>query len=114
MFTFIAGATTTGALVARYSVVRKSSATPLANLAMQSAVAGATTSKSMDWATAICSMALSTLASWSAAPNMRVMTFCPVRAAKVSGRTNSWACAVMMTCTASPFCCSSRTSSAAL
>ena len=42
MFVFIAGATSTGAFVARYSDVRKSSAMPLANLPMMFAVAGAT------------------------------------------------------------------------
>jgi hypothetical protein len=44
---FIAGAISTGAVHARYVEVRKSSATPLANLAIAFAVAGATTNKSI-------------------------------------------------------------------
>jgi hypothetical protein len=46
MFTFIAGAITTGPVKARYSVVRKSSARPSASLAIKSAVAGAIASSS--------------------------------------------------------------------
>ena len=57
MFTFMAGATITGAVVARYSVVRKSSAIPCANLARMLAVAGATTSASVLCAASMCSMA---------------------------------------------------------
>ena len=56
MFTFIAGATSTGAVVARYSVERKSSAMPCANLARMLAVAGATTSASAHCASAMWSM----------------------------------------------------------
>ena len=55
MFTFMAGATITGAVVARYNVERKSEAVPLANLASVSAVAGATSNASIDCATPICS-----------------------------------------------------------
>ncbi len=113
IFTFMAGATTTGAVVARYKVVRKSSATPRANFAMISAVAGAMTSASMRCATAMCSIALSTLAGASAANNC-VMTFCPVRAANVSGATNSCALRVITTWISICSCCSRRTSSAAL
>ena len=47
MLVFIAGAISTGARVARYSEVRKSSAMPLANLPMMFAVAGATSSRSI-------------------------------------------------------------------
>ena len=42
MLTFMAGATITGAVVARYNVLRKSSLIPRLNLARMSAVAGAT------------------------------------------------------------------------
>ncbi len=53
---FIAGATTTGALHARYVVERKSSATPLANLAMMLAVAGATRKRSTVCEKVMCAM----------------------------------------------------------
>jgi hypothetical protein len=46
--------------------------------------------------------------------NIPVITFSPESAAKVSGRTNSWAARVMMTCTRMPRSCSRRTISAAL
>ena len=45
---------------------------------------------------------------------MPVMTFSPESAAKVRGRTNSWAARVMMTCTRIPRSCNRRTISAAL
>ena len=64
--TFIAGATSTGARVARYMVVRKSSAMPWANLARMLAVAGATTSASAHCASPICSMPF-----WPARPRRR-------------------------------------------
>ena len=102
MLTFMAGATTTGAVVARYNVVRKSLAMPCANFARMSAVAGTTSNASIAWATAMCSTAESMLG-WafsSPAENISVMTFSPESAAKVSGRTNSCAALVMMTCTA--------------
>ena len=53
MFVFMAGARSTGAVVARYNEERKSSAIPLASLPMTSAVAGATTSSAMDDASAM-------------------------------------------------------------
>ena len=59
----MAGATTTGEVEARYNVLRKSSATPLANFASTSAVAGATSNRSVRCATAIWSMAESRLPS---------------------------------------------------
>src|SRR5690242_9543618 len=115
MFTFIAGATTTGPVDARYKVVRKSSATPRANFAMMSAVAGATRRRSVRCATAMCSMALSRLASPPEESLKRsVMTFWALRAAKVSGVTNSRAAVVITTCTLCPSCWRRRTSSAAL
>src|SRR6266852_209340 len=115
MFTFMAGAITTGAVDARYKVVRKSSAMPRANLARMSAVAGATRSRSVLCATAMCSMALSKLASPpEESPKRSVITFCPLSAANVSGVTNSRAPRVITTCTLNPSCCKRRTSSAAL
>src|SRR5579885_2624041 len=87
---------------------------PCANLAKISADAGATTSASQRCASAMCSMALSSVASAVEEPNMPVMTFCPVSAANVSGRTNSWACAVITTSTVCARSCSARASSAAL
>src|SRR5262249_45420762 len=110
----MAGAMTTGAVVAKKSVERKSSARPFANLAITSAVAGATTSASIDCATAMCSTADSMLGSWAPSPNRSVMTFSPLRAAKVSGRTNSCAARVITTWTRTLRSCSRRTSSAAL
>src|SRR5580692_1683424 len=115
MLTFMAGATTTGAVVARNRVPRKSLAMPWANLARTSAVAGTTSSASIDCATAMCSTAESIFGcSAEPAPNMSVMTFSPESAAKVRGRINSWAARVMTTCTRTPRSCSSRTISAAL
>src|SRR3984957_16658773 len=88
---------------------------PCAKWARMSAVAGATSSRSVRWATAMCSMALSTLAgAASSAANISVMTFLPVSAAKVSGVMNSCAERVITTCTSSFSCCRRRTSSAAL
>src|SRR5579859_570171 len=80
-----------------------------------SAVAGTTTSASIDCATAMCSMAESMFGVCSSpSENIPVMTFSPERAAKVRGRTNSWAALVMTTCTRMPRSCSRRTISAAL
>src|SRR5580704_11089025 len=77
--------------------------------------AGATRRGSMRWATAVCSMALSTLAGAEpAVAKMSVITFWPVRAAKVSGVMNSCAARVITTWTSSFSVCSRRTSSAAL
>ena len=51
---FMAGATHTGALVAKYKVLSKSSARPAANLASVSQLAGATKTKSAQRANSIC------------------------------------------------------------
>ena len=56
MLVFMAGASNTGAVVARYSDDRKSSAMPCANLPIVFAVAGTTSSKPMSDAMAMCSM----------------------------------------------------------
>src|SRR5690348_2723521 len=88
---------------------------PCANWPRMSAVAGATRSRSMRWATAMCSMALSTLAGEeSSAPNISVITFFPVSAAKVRGVMNSRAERVITTWMSSFSCWRRRTSSAAL
>ena len=50
----MAGATQTGALVAKYKVESKSSAKPAANLAKLSQLAGATNNKSAQRANSIC------------------------------------------------------------
>ena len=69
----------------------------LGELRERIAVAGATSNASMDCATEMCSTAESRLGCSEPVPNMLVMTFSPESAAKVRGRTNSWAAAVMMT-----------------
>ena len=109
MFEFIAGASSTGAVVARYREQRKSSAIPPANLPMMLAVAGATSSRSIDEASAMCSM--SALAPGS---NWPVITRCRVMASKVSGPTNSVAALVMTTTTSWPAFCRPRATSTAL
>src|SRR3954471_13438495 len=87
---------------------------PCANLASTSAVAGTTTRASMACATEMCSTAESIFGCSFPAENISVITFSPESAAKVSGRMNSWAERVMMTCTRIPRSCSRRTISAAL
>ncbi len=115
MFVFIAGARMTRPVKAKYMVVRKSSAMPWANFASRSAVAGATTRASLSWATWMCSTALERVSSPPVCAAKRlVTTLRPVRAAKVSGRTNSCAARVITTCTAKPRCSSNRANSAAL
>ena len=80
MLVFIAGASSTGALVAMNSDERKSSARPLANLPTVLAVAGATSSRSMVDAIEMCSMsALAPAFHWSVITSRRVI------ASKVSG-----------------------------
>src|SRR5579883_1029285 len=97
IFTFIAGATITGAVVARYIVVRKSSAIPCANLARMLAVAGATTSASVEVAASICSIAEARWPSSGSPAQRPVMTLCPVREANVSGWMNCCAASVITT-----------------
>ena len=83
MCVFIAGAISTGAFVARYSEVRKSSAIPLANFPMMLAVAGATSRRSMLDASEICSMS-----EFAPGSNWLVNTRCRVIASNVSSPTN--------------------------
>ena len=73
------------------------------------AVAGATSSRSIDEASEMCSM--SALAPGS---NWPVMTRWRVMASKVSGPTNSVAARVMTTTTSWPAFCRPRTTSTAL
>ncbi len=97
MLLFMAGASTTGPVNARYVVVRKSFANPWARRAMRSAVAGAITRMSFSCATAICSTALERVSSELAPENRPVITLRPVRAAKVSGVMKCCAASVRTT-----------------
>ena len=103
---FIAGHSVNGAVVARHSVLTRSSAWPLASRASRSAVAGAMTMRSAQRASSIwpidCSAALS---------HRLVRTGSPDRAWKLSGVTNCCAPSVMATCTVAPASLSRRTSS---
>ena len=109
MFEFIAGAIITGARVAVYSDDRKSSASPLANLPIVLAVAGATSSNSMFDAMAMCSIsALAPGFHWSVITSRRVI------ASKVSAPTNFSADRVMIATTSCPFFCRPRAISTAL
>ena len=103
----IAGASSTGADVARIVVVRRSSAWPLAIRAMRSAVAGATTTMSARSAKRTCS----TLATSS---NTSVWTGCPLSASHVGRPTNSRAALVGTTWTSWPASERSRKSRHAL
>ena len=115
IFTFIAGATITGAWVAKNRVVRKSSASPWANFASMLAVAGATTRASVDCASPMCSMEESrSPSSLPGEGHNPVITLWPVREAKVNGVMNFWAASVITTCTSSAWRCKARTNSAAL
>ena len=109
MWVFMAGASSTGAVVARKSELRKSSARPCANFAIVFAVAGTTSSRS-DWsASAMCSMsALSPGAHWLDTTRRRVI------ASKVSSPTKRRAARVITTVTSWPRFCRPRTTSTAL
>ena len=114
MFVFIAGASSTGALVARNRELRKSSARPWANLAMTLAVHGATSSRAARSAMAMCSMSRELDPESGRAPNWDVMTGCLVIASKVSGPTNFVADRVITATTSCPRFCSPRHTSTAL
>jgi hypothetical protein len=109
MCTFMAGATTTGARVARRTVVSRSSAMPAAILPMTSAVAGATTSTSAVSASRMCPISDSCVRL-----NVSVATGFRDRACSVRGVTNCCAPAVMTTCTRAFRPTSRRTASHAL
>ena len=109
MLVFMAGARRMGAFVARWSEVRKSSAMPCANFPITLAEQGATSSRSMVSAMAMCSMVALT-------PGFHcdVMTGRRVIASNVSGPTNRVADRVMTATTSWPRVCSPRHTSTAL
>src|SRR5438093_83724 len=102
----IAGAMTTGALVASTVVAMRSSAMPFARREMTCAVAGATTMTSASRPIATCPTARSSCI-W----NISTSTGRYVSAWNVIGRTNSVAERLMTTCTVAPACVSRRASS---
>ena len=109
MFTFMAGASSTGARVASATVVTRSSASPCASGASVWAVAGATTKAS----------AQSARAMWSISPSSEgsktcVRTGAPVRLWSTSGVTKWSASGVAMQRTACPARRRARTSSGTL
>jgi hypothetical protein len=109
MFTFMAGARSTGARVARNSVLSASSAIPRANLPIVLAVAGATSRRSAASARLMCWMSLSApSANWS------TNTGWPDSASKVIAETKRVACSVITTRTSTSRFCSSRRTSQAL
>jgi hypothetical protein len=105
----IAGATITGALVARTVHVSISSAIPAAIFAIVFAVAGATSTTSARSASAICSTLNSEESS-----HMSVTTGRCVTARKLRGVTNSIAAFVITTSTPMPRCVSLLAMSTAL
>ena len=96
MWTFIAGATTTGQGQASSVVLTASSAMPCAILAMTLAVAGATRARSAHSARSMCGMGLV-----SSSKRSRV-TWWPESASKVRGPTSSQALLVIATRTSQP------------
>ena len=103
MFTFMAGAMTSGAVVASAVVVSKSSARPLASFAITLAVHGAMRNKS-----ASCAKEMWWMGSDGLSNNPTPTGSC-VSERKVSGPTNSVACSVMTTFTRTPAFWSART-----
>ena len=109
MFVFMDGTKITFAVVAIIVVESISSAIPLAIFPMISAVAGAITKTSANWASEICSTShLLILA------NISTVTSLPESSPNVIGVTNLAACSVIMQCTSAPRCLSWLTSPAAL
>ena len=106
---FIAGATTTGALVASSVVVTMSSAMPCAALAMTLAVAGAITNTSAAFASEMCSTSHGKLRS-----NVSTTVRLPDSVSNVIGAINWVADSVISTWTVAPFWCSLLVRSAAL
>ena len=109
MFTFMLGASRTGATVASTTALTGQSAMPAAMRAIRLAVAGATTTRSAPSATWMWPISDSWVRS-----NRSVATGLPERVWKVSGPTNSLARAVITTRTLAPALVSRRTSSTAL
>ena len=106
MAAFIAGASSTGQRMARNVVLRRSSATPEANLASALAVAGATTNRSAHLASAMCAIS-------SRAAKRSVWTGLPLSVASVIGAMNWQACSVITARTSAPSFFSRLMSSAA-
>ena len=106
---FIAGASTSGAVVARHRVVRRSSASPCASRASTLAVAGATSTMSAHRASSMCPIPASACSSSSSQ-----CTGLEESAWNVSGVTNSRAAAVITTRTSHSRTRNRRTRSAAL
>ena len=106
---FMAGAITTGALVARSVVETMSSAMPCAAFAMMFAVAGAITNTSAAFASEMCSTSHGKLRS-------KVSTTVRLHesVSNVTGEMNCVADSVMSTRTSAPFWCSLLVRSAAL
>ena len=100
---FIAGAITMGRGVASSVVEIRSSAMPLAILAMILAVAGATTTRSGSCASEMWWMGS------EGSSNRPTATGSLVSARKVSGPTNSVACLLITTLTRAPRFCNRRT-----
>ena len=105
----IAGATTTGADVARQVAVTTSPASPFAIEASQCAVAGATTMTSAASPTTMCPIRPS-----GSSSSMSVSTGCRDSAANDSGPTKRAAVGVSITATSAPSARSRRSSSTAL
>lgn len=106
---FIAGASTSGARLARHNVVTRSSAMPAASRAISPAVAGAITMRSAQRASSMWPIAASAAGSHS-----DERTGWPESAWKVVGPTNSRAASVITTRTSAPASRRRRTRSAAL
>ena len=106
---FIAGATASGACVARHRVASRSSAWPVASRARKSALAGAMSTASAQRASSMCPMAASAAASHRSCRTVR-----PETAWKVVAVTNSRAPAVITTCTSAPRARKRRTRSGLL
>ncbi len=109
MFTFIAGASSSGAFEARTTAVSRSLAIPAARRAMASAVAGATINRSASSASLMCPISASLPRS-----NSSRATGAPDSVCMVSGVMNWVAASVITTRTVAPALTSSRQSSAAL
>ncbi len=109
MFTFMLGASSTGALVASATAETGQSAMPAAMRAIRFAVAGAITTMSAASATWMCPISDSWVRS-----NRSVMTGRPESAWKVMGPTNSRARGVITTRTVASALVNKRTSSTAL
>ena len=106
---FIAGAIAIGAVVARHSVLTRSSASPCASFASVLAVAGAITTCSAQRASSMCPIAASAASSQSVLRTVR-----PETAWKLGAPTKCSASAVIATCTSAPASRRRRTSSTAL